>query len=199
MKWVVFAYAGVISFPPPEHSGGLLPQTVGAPPELFWPVYWDARRPYDVGAVDAAGFWDEVCTRLGRPGDADLYEVLAELDLRAWSYVNPETLELLGELRASLPLALLSNAPAGLARMIDAQPWAGVFRRRFFSADLGLAKPDPQVFARVCELLAASPGDLTFVDDRKDNIEAAREFGIDAVLFTGAADLRLELTVGSER
>jgi putative hydrolase of the HAD superfamily len=197
MTWVVFAYAGVISFPPPEHAGGLLPQTVGAPPERFWPVYWDARRAYDVGVVDATGFWDEVCSRLGRPGDLDLFEVLAELDLRAWSYTNPETLGLLDEL--DRPLALLSNAPAGVARMIDGQPWAGVFRQRFFSADLGLAKPDPRIFQRVCELLDAKPGDLTFVDDRADNIEAAREFGIDAVLFTGAADLGRELTVGSGR
>lgn len=194
MEWVVFDYAGVISFPPPEHAGGLLPQTVDVEPERFWPAYWMNRQAYDVGAVDAAGFWSDVCSRLGRPADPDLVEVLAELDLRAWAYVNPETLGLLEELAsAGTALALLSNAPVELARMVDDQPWVQLFRERFFSADLHVAKPDSRIFLQVCERLAARPGDLVFVDDRQENVAAARALGIRSLLFTDVPRLRSAL------
>ncbi|WP_433250809.1 HAD family hydrolase [Streptosporangium sp. CA-135522] len=194
MRWVVFDYAGVLSFPPPEHAGALLPQTVEVAPERFWPAYWKARRAYDLGAVDASRFWGDVCARLGRSADADLLEVLAALDLRAWTYLNPDTMTLLKELAGrSVKLALLSNAPVELARLIDGQSWARLFRRRFFSADLQRAKPDPRAFLEVCERLGARPGDVLFVDGGQENVTAASAAGIEAVLFTDALRLRADL------
>lgn len=57
----------------------------------------------------------------------------------------------------------------------------------------GVAKPDPRVF----EIVAARSGlpldRLVFVDDRLDNVLAAGALGMDAILFTDAAELRAEL------
>ena len=57
----------------------------------------------------------------------------------------------------------------------------------------GLAKPDPRVY----ELLVARTGrplaDLVFVDDRPDNVEAARALGMAGLVFTGADVLRADL------
>lgn len=194
MEWIVFDYAGVISLPPPEHAGALLPHTLSASAEDFWPVYWALRPAYDLGHVSAATFWHGVGQRLHRRVDDDLISVLSELDLRAWGHLNLETMEVLNELADSgAALALLSNAPAELARQIDDQPWADLFTHRFFSADLGLAKPDPRIFRRVCEVLCADADQVFFVDDRDENIVAAQELGMRVRLFTEAADLRENL------
>ncbi|MFF5205778.1 HAD family hydrolase [Streptosporangium sp. NPDC000396] len=194
MKWVVFDYAGVISLPPPEHAGALLPQSLDVAPERFWSAYWEDRQAYDLGAVDASRFWGDVCARLGADADADLLEILVALDLKAWTYLNPDTMTLLEELAGTgVSLALLSNAPVELARLIDDQPWAHLFRRRLFSADLQLVKPDPRAFRQTCERLGARPGDLLFVDDRQENVTAAEAAGIESVLFTDALRLRSDL------
>ena len=37
------------------------------------------------------------------------------------------------------------------------------------SASLGVRKPDPMFFAKVCELVGQSPGDVAYVGDRVDN------------------------------
>jgi len=37
------------------------------------------------------------------------------------------------------------------------------------SASLGVRKPDPMFFAKVCELVGHSPGDVAYVGDRVDN------------------------------
>ncbi|HEX2314628.1 MAG TPA: HAD family phosphatase [Thermomonospora sp.] len=193
MDWIVFDYAGVISLTPPD-VGVLLPQTLGVAADRFWPVYWEHRPPYDLGEVTAAGFWRTVGEHLDVPVDADLVEVLVPLDLRTWGYTNEDTVAVLTELAGDgARLALLSNAPAELARLVDDRPWASLFRHRLFSADLRLAKPDPEIFRHLTERLGAAPGDVLFVDDREENVRAAEAFGIRALLFTDAASLRADL------
>lgn len=50
----------------------------------------------------------------------------------------------------------------------------------FYSFELGVAKPDPEYFRRIAERLDLPPGELLFVDDRPDNVAAARSVGLRA-------------------
>ncbi|WP_433471829.1 HAD-IA family hydrolase [Spirillospora sp. CA-142024] len=116
------------------------------------------------------------------------------MDVRTWGHINADTVALLTELAGrGTPLALLSNAPVELARMVDGRPWASLFRHRLYSADLRLAKPAPEIFHELTGRLGAAPGDVVFVDDREENVRAARTLGIRSVLFTGVPGLRAEL------
>ncbi|WP_165970559.1 HAD family phosphatase [Actinomadura sp. 6K520] len=194
MDWVIFDYAGVISRPPPDDAGARPAEALGVEPADFWPAYWKNRRPYDLGAVDAGEFWRDVGERLSRPVDDALVERLVDLDLGCWLDINADTMEIIEALAArDVPLALLSNAVVEMARLIDGRSWAGHFRRRLFSADLHLTKPSPEIYHRTCELLRTRPGDVLFVDDRQENVDAARAVGIESLLFTDAARLRAEL------
>jgi 2-haloacid dehalogenase len=56
-----------------------------------------------------------------------------------------------------------------------------------------LAKPDPRVYALVADRMGLPAADLVFVDDKQANVDAAREAGLDGVVFTGADDLRSAL------
>lgn len=188
MDWLVFDYAGVISHPPPDEAGAELAAALDTTTASLWPAYWADRAAYDTAAIDATTYWHGVS---GRPLDAELVTRLVALDTRMWLHLNTDTLTVLEDLaRQDIPLALLSNAPLEIARTIDGEPWADLFRHRFFSADLGLAKPDLRIYDLVCRRLDTRPGNVVFVDDRPENVDAAREFGIDALLFTTAARLR---------
>ncbi|MDF5757744.1 HAD family phosphatase [Spongiactinospora sp. TRM90649] len=194
MSWVWVDFGGVICEPPGERESAALMRAVGTEGEAFWEVYWERRKDYDLGLVDAAGYWGQVCGRLGRTAGPALLDELLALDLAMWMYLNPGTMAVLTELAdRRVPLALLSNAPPEMARLIDGQPWAARFAHRFFSADLRRAKPDPRVYQEVCERLGAEPGEVVFIDDRAENVEAARELGIEGVLFTDAERLRADL------
>lgn len=193
MEWVVVDYAGVISHQPPEDAGVSLARTLGVTVERFWPVYWQGREAYDRGMVDAAGYWGEVCGRLGRAANQSLLESLVELDVGAWTHINQDTLRVLEDVARDVPLALLSNAPVEIARLIDQQSWAGLFRHRFFSADLRQVKPEPGIFREVCGRLGTRPSEMVFVDDRAENVAAAEGVGIRSILFTDALRLRSDL------
>jgi putative hydrolase of the HAD superfamily len=194
MDWIVFDYGRVISQPPSARVAAAFGQAAGVAPDRFWEAYWAQRAPYDLGAVDAAGFWEGVLARLGHHnGEVDLRNLI-DLDLDAWGHLNQDTLTILTELaEADRSLVLLSNAPVELARWIEAQEWAGLFGHRFFSADLHQAKPDPEIFRTLCRQLTAEPGDLLFIDDKDENIAAARSLGIRSLRFSDAGRLRVDL------
>ena len=194
MDWIVFDYAGVISHPPPDDVGARLAEAAGVEPAAFWTAYWEDRAAYDLGEVDAAAYWRGVYRRLGRPLREEDVDRLVALDLGAWLELNEATLEIVGALDArGMRLALLSNAPVEMARLIDGQGWARLFEHRLFSADLRLAKPDAEVYRRACRILDARPEDVLFIDDRRENVDAAEAVGMTALTFTGAARLWTDL------
>lgn len=58
------------------------------------------------------------------------------------------------------------------------------------SGELGIAKPDPAIWRALLDGLGAPPGEVLFLDDRAENVAAARQAGIRAFVGTGAEDAR---------
>ena len=52
------------------------------------------------------------------------------------------------------------------------------------SEEAGVSKPDPRIFAIAAERLGVAPAEIVFLDDLPENVDAARAFGLQAVLFT---------------
>ena len=55
---------------------------------------------------------------------------------------------------------------------------AAEFDHLFASSELGCVKPNREIFQRVFRYLDTSPAEAVFVDDRVDNVKAARDYGI---------------------
>lgn len=51
-----------------------------------------------------------------------------------------------------------------------------------YSHEVGLAKPDPRIFSLAAQRIGLPSGEIVFVDDRPDNVEAARACGLHAIL-----------------
>lgn len=64
---------------------------------------------------------------------------------------------------------------------------------KFVSCELGFLKRDPEFFVHVLETLKCKPEDVTFLDDSKSKVDAARRSGIDARLYTDIGDLKAAL------
>ncbi|MGK4567291.1 HAD-IA family hydrolase [Flavobacterium sp. 3HN19-14] len=52
------------------------------------------------------------------------------------------------------------------------------FEKAYFSFELGLRKPDEEVFNYIINKHELSPKRTLFVDDRKDNTDAAAKLGL---------------------
>ncbi|WP_370945557.1 HAD-IA family hydrolase [Amycolatopsis sp. cg5] len=191
MNWTVFDYGEVIV----KRTRAIpkLAATMGVTAEDFEPRYWELRDAYDRGLPDPK-YWGGIGAALGVGVDTTLSEELTALDIEGWLELEPSTVELLAALaEAGAPLALLSNAPSSMGRVVERQEWATCFRTLVFSGDVGFAKPDKRIYDFVAAKLDARPGDCLFFDDRQVNVDGAIAAGWKAHRWLGAEDARSQV------
>jgi putative hydrolase of the HAD superfamily len=192
VDWVVFDLGGVVLTETralPELAARL-----GVPAEDFVTAYYGSRPDYDRSS-DRTAYWSAVAAtcRAGRPDEA-LTAELVTMDDEGWSTTDPAVLELIDDLAAGgTRLAVLSNAPASMGELVRARPWATAFEAVLISGELGLIKPEPEIYAELLRVVGADAGRIAFLDDRADNIEAAAACGIRAFRFTHADQARMVL------
>jgi putative hydrolase of the HAD superfamily len=189
VPWLVCDYGDVISLPQTPEEIEAIAALSGRELDDFLADYWAVRADYDRGDIDAWQFWSGVVA--GELTPARL-ERLHTADNASWTKLNGAAMAAIEAIAArGYRLALLSNAPADIARYLDAHPWFQRFEHRVFSCDLQLTKPDPAIFAALVSRLDCEPADAVFVDDRAVNVAAAKAFGIRAIEYRGLDDFAL--------
>ncbi|AJT41320.1 HAD family hydrolase [Psychromicrobium lacuslunae] len=196
MNWYLFDYGMVISQPPTAADWEALAEASGFAAEPESSAYWQHRRGYDAGELSTEQYWQRV---LGRSVSSGQLAQLHALDVRAWSHLNGETLDVLEAIDSTgAGLALLSNMPVELAKDLGASSvWPRFFSKLYFSGQLGLVKPDAQIYQHVLDDLAVPAAQVTFIDDRQENLDAAAALGFNTVLHTPETDLAVELKLSS--
>ncbi len=100
-------------------------------------------------------------------------------------------LELVGDVRRRVPVACLSNMNAvQWEARYESTSLAGTFDMRFLSFELGLVKPDREIFEEVARRLPAPRHRVLFLDDNMVNVESARTTGFAAGHVRGVAAAR---------
>ena len=173
------------------------------PAYLFLPVFGGDE-------AECKFFTDNVCnrewfTRMDRGEDMD--KCVAELQLQYPQYADAVAMfrdrwfEMCnGEIPGMLELILdLKSKGVGVYGLTN---WpAETFteaRRRFktlanidryvVSSAVKLAKPDPAIYKLLISKYGLKPDECVFIDDRKDNVDAAIRLGMSGIVYPGSAD-----------
>ncbi|MFD1828823.1 HAD family hydrolase [Streptomyces desertarenae] len=101
-----------------------------------------------------------------------------------------EVVSLLRRAREHLPVVLVTNASLGLEEDLAAMGLEGLAHHVVNSALVGVAKPDPEIYGIAVERAGVPAGRCLFVDDRRENVEAAAALGMGALHYRAPADLR---------
>lgn len=179
-------------------------------------IRWDPRNLYrEMFGSDTARmeyFLEHVCSSewnraldAGRP----FAEAIADLQIEhpeyaehiaAWRGRWPEmlggaidgTVDILRELKVrGTPLYALSNWSAETFPLAcERFSFLRWFDRVIISGDVGMAKPDPEIFDLTIRECTLVPGRTLFVDDLERNVQAARAAGMHAVIFRDPDQLR---------
>lgn len=106
-----------------------------------------------------------------------------------------DVVEILEELRERpLGLYALSNFSGDLFREVSPRfEFLKWFDGLLISGDEGIIKPDPAIYELLLDRFDLTARRTVFIDDRVENIEAARAAGLVGVHFRSAAQLRREL------
>ena len=112
-----------------------------------------------------------------------------------WSGINAPMLEWARSVgRAGFKTGILSNIGFELATAMENNfPWVAEFKYTIWSCRLATAKPDPKIFRSALEKLQVAPREILFIDDREENIRAAREAGFLGSVFKDVPQLRHDL------
>jgi putative hydrolase of the HAD superfamily len=103
---------------------------------------------------------------------------------RASQCAIAQNLALVRELRPPYKLGILSNADLSLRDRLEGElALHHLFDDIVCSAEVGMAKPEADIFTLAARRLGLSPEECVFVDDLDTNVEAARQVGMQGVLF----------------
>jgi putative hydrolase of the HAD superfamily len=195
LRAVIFDYGMVLSAPADPASHEELIRIFGAPAAAFEEQYWAHRHAYDAGAHTGESFWNTCAAGAGITLSPEQIALLIENDIRMWSSIDQTMVDWAMALgRAGIRIGVLSNIGFELVPALkQTHPFLANFHHCTWSCDLRLAKPDPAIYLHTLEQLGVAPEEALFLDDRVENVNAARSLGIDAILFKNPAQLHQEL------
>jgi putative hydrolase of the HAD superfamily len=183
---VLFDYGMVLSGPPDPTARRDMEGVLGVNEETFQAAYWKHRDAYDRGTLGGMTYWQSVGRDVHRSLDATQLSTLIEADNDLWTQPNKPMIEWAASLqRAGIKTGILSNIGDAMeAGIRERFPWIAEFAHHTFSHRLGIAKPDPAIYRHAAEGLGVPAGDILFVDDKEENILAARNAGMVAVQYS---------------
>jgi len=188
---IVFDYGEVISHSPSERDRVNLVATAGALDAEFWGPYWAHRDRLDGGSISVRDYWKLVATDLGVDFSESRIHELWVADYTSWLSINPETFDVIADLSAGgTRIALLSNAGFDFASPFRLSPIASYFERVFISAEIGMLKPNPEIYLEVLRELGITPAEMVFIDNKQENVAGAKALGIIGHVFASGTTLR---------
>ncbi len=182
---VLFDYGMVLSGPPDPAAWQQMRSTSGLSEEQLHAGYWAYRHDYDRGDLNAQTYWAQVASHAGVTFNSEQVAGLISADVDLWTQLNPPMLAWARSLQqTSVRTGILSNIgdamTAGLLAKFD---WLGSFDHCTWSYALKLAKPEQAIYHSAADGLKTPPANILFIDDRAENVIAARSIGMEAIQY----------------
>ena len=107
---------------------------------------------------------------------------------------DPNMYVLIDQLKESgIRVGMLSNIDDRYTKLIRDFGFYEPFEPCLLSCEMGLEKPDLKAYELLIETMNLPASEIVFIDDKAENVEAAKKIGIDAIVFESSEQLRTEL------
>jgi HAD superfamily hydrolase (TIGR01549 family) len=128
-----------------------------------------------------------VCEGFGFDATPAQLRMLADESADSWQRhvpLDPAAPIVLAELAREFPVVLVSNFdhPPYVHRVLEREGIADYFAEVVISADVGVKKPDPRIFAGPLERLQLQPHRVVYVGDAPEDVAAAVAAGVRPIL-----------------
>ena len=91
--------------------------------------------------------------------------------------------------QAGYKTAILSNMERRmLGVMREKLAWLDEFEVQMYSCEVGMIKPDAEIYLECCRRLGCQPEEVLFLDDKKVNTEGAKSIGMQSYVFASGID-----------
>lgn len=180
-KAIIFDLGGVLIDNPNRQIFSYFEEKLGLSYDILYPSITKFWKEWEKGLISENELWQMV--------GADLKKKL-EINEPLWlnSYTpayreKKKMFDLLSLLKTEgYQTALLSNIEDPIKEYIVAKNYQNI-DTFIFSCEVKMSKPDKEIYDYTLDQLKISPQEAIFVDDRKENIEAANSLGITGLHF----------------
>jgi len=192
---VIFDFGGVLTDPLPMREEmraydallgleeGTLLQALGS---------GEAWEDVSVGRISETEYWDRVAAEYVERLPAEFRRF--ERGMLIYEPLNEEVVEIVQALKGQVKLGLLSNATISMVEALaHHESLQGLFDDVVVSAQVGLRKPDPEIYDLAVRRLGVGCGQAALVDDKQRNTLAAQNCGMMGIDFVSPAQLREDL------
>ena len=182
---VLFDFGLVLSGPPNPAAWARMQAITSLDEEALHREYWAHRHAYDRGTHKAEAYWQLVATGNNLSFSPAQVADLIAADVDLWTDLNVPMVEWAQELqRSGIRTGILSNIGDAMAvGLLQKFDWLSAFDHCTWSYALQLAKPELAIYEHAIKGLGTEPAKILFVDDRAENIEAARMSGMQAIQY----------------
>ncbi len=144
-------------------------------------TFFDILCKYERGEIKSKVFREEVSKIFG-------FNLSKKCFNKCWNAMIRDMptnrILMLLKLREKYNIFLLSNTNTIHYNYFTKQDYweSKIFKKLYFSHEVGMRKPEPEIFKLVLNENKLKPEETLFLDDTKANIEAAQKLGINSVL-----------------
>ncbi len=191
IKAIIFDWGGVLIENPTDGILQYSREVLKIGSGCMLAAYRKLMPYFQEGKISEGEFWKGVRRRTGAKGNLPDSLWLTAFEK---SYAEKkEVFAVAGELHAKgYRTGILSNTEE------PAQPFMRRDSYRIFnpivrSWEVGAAKPQRRIYEALIEALAMGPSEILLIDDVEDYIRAAKEAGLQGLVFTDAEKLRCDL------
>lgn len=185
IRAVFFDLGGVIVRTEYQSPRERLAERLGMEYDDLSKIVFDSETGYQasIGAITSLQHWEAVLQRLKRP-----YEEMTVIrdEFFAGDVVDHEILSFLRSLRGNYKTGLISNAWSDLRDYIVREKFDDAFDHIIISAEVGVAKPEAEIYNIALKQAGVSPHEAVFVDDFYVNIKGCEEVGMKGIHFKDA-------------
>ena len=147
----------------------------GGNPDIDRAFIKDLLGATNMGIITPEQMNERVCVQLGISAEAWTNAVLQT------QQPDQQLLDFAKALKPTYAIGILSNANIGTLGRKFAPEQLTIFDAIVVSADVGMIKPDPEIYRLVAERLGVMPNECVFTDDNNDFCDAARAVGMQAI------------------
>lgn len=193
IKAVIFDVGGVLHTDENEFVKQDIIDTLSISEETYSRAYSRLVPQLGKGEISESEFWKQFLVETGSKKKLPS-ESLWQREYAKRFKKNLEVLKLVEKLKKSgLKLGILSNTIDPHAQVNRREGVFALFDEVVLSHEVGLRKPDPEMFKLILERLKVKPEEAVFVDDLVENVEAAKKLGIDSIIFVDQHQLSVDL------
>jgi len=158
-------------------------------PNLLLKVRKKYRPLADLGLISDSEFWSNALKEVG------VKAVKEDFEVESYMQQIDGTLNIVNKLKQKgYRIAILSNDSKDMALLKRKKyNFDELFDDVIFSCDLGIKKPDVEMYRIASNRLTTLPEQAIFIDDRLENIEAAKAIGMYSIIFRNPDLLEKEL------